>query len=700
VTPKQTILIRVYLSFLFVAGFAVVIMVYACKISFNEGKHWAALADSLSTNLRTISATRGNIYAADGSLLATSVPVYDIAIDTKADGLLKEVWRKNADSLALMLSLTFQDHTKKEYLKILNAARTRNVRYLPLQKKITYQELKYVKQFPIFRLGKNKGGLIIEEHDIRDNPFEILAFRTIGYYRDDSSSVGLEAAFNKDLKGRDGKRLMQKIVGGHWMPLSDDNDIEPKNGFDIYTTLDINIQDAAESALAKALEKHDASHGCVILMETQTGRIKAIANLTRKDGKIVEDKNYALSEITEPGSTFKLATVLSLLEDNLVTDQETVETGGGTIKVADNVTIRDAEEGGHGNLTLKQSFIHSSNVAFAQFVTKHYRGKESRFANHLINDFKLGESLHLGIPGEGVPKIKHPQKNKDWSDASLPEMAIGYEVLVTPMQTLTLYNAIANGGKMVRPQFVSRIEQTGKVIKDFPVEVISEHIVSANTLKRVMPMLIGVVEEGTAKALKNSIYSIGGKTGTARIVEDGHYVEKYKSSFVGFFPADKPQFTCMVMIFRPLEGGYYGATVAGPVFREIADKVYATCINRQPEQEDDSLKEIRTHFIASGSRTDFLTVQRQLGISSHEVANSSAEWVENNIQVKQSNLKEISSRPDQMPNLSGMSLKDAIYILENKGLRVKYTGKGKVQSQSIDRGSKIYKGLFVELKLG
>ncbi len=695
-SPKQTILIRVYLSYFFIVAFACVIMAYATKIQFKEGNKWRAMADSLTTDYRSIEASRGNIYAADGNLLSTSVPVYDIYFDTRAAGLTKEVWDKNIDSLSFLLSQTFDDYSSREYKTLLNKGRKRHDRYLRLQRKLNYEQLKSVKKLPIFRLGKNKGGLLVEENNIRETPFGILAFRTVGLYRDAGKSVGIEAGFDEYLKGKPGKRLMQKIMGGNWVPLSDDNDIEPQNGYDVYTTIDMNMQDVAENALTHALETQNASHGCVILMETQTGHIKAIANLThREDGTLVEDKNYAINEITEPGSTFKLASVLSLLEDKLVTNEETVNSEDGTTQFADRI-MRDSEHGGHGLLTLQKSFELSSNVGISKFVWKHYQNNPSKFTNHLINDFKLSQPIHIGLPGEGIPLIKTP-KDKSWSEPTLPWMSIGYEVLITPMHTLMLYNAVANHGKMVKPQLVTKIEQTGKLIKTFPTEVLNEQIVSKETIDRVMPMLKGVVDHGTARNLKNEVYTIGGKTGTARIVENGKYIEVYKSSFCGFFPAENPQYTCMVIVFKPSKGPYYGSVVAGPVFKEIADKVYATNVTPKTNVIDSTPTSLKT-VKGNGYSNDYKIVLTSLGQKVWANTKSYSDWSEVKSQNNQSTMREKNTfLKNKMPDVKGMRLKDAIYILENIGIVVQFNSPGIVSSQSIEKGTNIYKGTLVTL---
>lgn len=676
--------------------FAISIIGKAVNIQFGEGDKWRALSDSMTTEYRSIPASRGNIYAADGALLATSVPVYDIYMDTRAEGLTRESWLKGIDSLSMALSEIFQDKPFGEYKRMLNTARKNGARYLNLKKGISYAQLKLVKQFPLFRLGKNSGGLITQEHEVRENPFGILAYRTLGLHRVQGTSVGIEAGFDDYLKGRTGTRLMQKIMGGHWMPLTDENDVEPQNGLDVYTTLDINLQDVAENALMNSLEKNKADYGCVILMETHTGDIKAIANLTRKaEGVFVEDKNYALYESTEPGSTFKLASVLALLEDGWVNDIEVVNSGDGTWKIG-NAIMKDAELGGHGMLTLQKAFEHSSNVGISKFVVQKYKGREKRFADHLSKQFHLGEPLGIPIPGEGKPVIKAPG-NPSWSEATLPWMSIGYEVQLTPLQMIAFYNAIANGGKLVKPRFVEKVSQLGKDIKYFPAEIISNQIAKESSIQKVKKMLEGVVLNGTGSSLKTGEYNIAGKTGTARMVVNGKYVEQYKSSFCGYFPAEDPQFTCLVIIFNPTSGVYYGASVAGPVFREISDKVFVSLIASKDKPKIDSAVSFQNKNAPQILSTDdAFRIKKYISIPEFS-ENENATFV-NYSHGKMAPFNP-SLKGGVVPNVRGMALKDAIAVIENAGYSISYEGVGKVVNQNPEPLTKCASGYKVHIQL-
>lgn len=703
---KQGILARVYLCFFFVLAYAVLVMVYAFRIQFIEGHHWKAMADSLMISEVEIEATRGNIYACDGSLLATSVPVYTIYMDTRAEGISPEAFKQGVDSLALMLSLEFKDKSKNEYHQLLSRARRMKDRYCLLQRRITYEQLKHVKDFPIFRLGRNRGGLIIEEIDIRDWPFGELALKTIGKYRPekDSAIYGLEAAYNKELSGHKGKRLMQKIMGGNWMPLSNENDIEPQDGYDLVTTLDITMQDDAEHALMKGLIENDAESGTIIVMETKTGDVKALASLKKTAPGVYKEnasKNLGMGVTCDPGSTFKLASVLCLLEDGKVGPNDRVNSEDGTTQYPGGAIMRDSEHGGHGMISLEESFEMSSNVGISKFIWQHYKNNPAQYTNRIRNKFRFGSKLNVGFLGEPDPEIHHPGDGK-WSATSLPWMSIGYEVLITPLQTLTFYNAIANGGVMVKPRFITRMENTGKVVQEFPVVVLDSALVSKNSLQRVMPMLLGVVESnwGTAKKLASPNYRIAGKTGTARTLQNGKYDGPYRSSFCGFFPADNPQYTIYVMVYYPNKGIYYGAQVAGPIFREVSDKIFARCaIRPNTPYTADSIFLANRFTQGKGYAYDFEAISRTLGLkwSSQLPSGLWGKWHVDGVETK---VEDVPNEGNKVPDTRSMSARDALYLLENKGLKVVLHGSGKVIRQSIKPDSPLKPGTSIVLTLG
>lgn len=697
---RRDILWRVYLAFLLTCVFGVLVIVRAVRIQVAEGPELRQLAEELSTSYQTIEATRGNIYADDGSLLATSVPVYDIRMDMVADGLTKEVWNNSVDSLAWLLSTTFKDKSKNEYLQILKQARAEKKRYFMIKRKVNYNQVKAMKTWPMFRLGKYKGGFMVIERERRQKPFQILAERTIGYKVDGVAPVGLEGAYDDILAGVSGKQLMQKVSGGQWIPVNYDNEIEPENGKDIYTTIDINVQDVAEDALMEALINNDAESGCAILMEVKTGHIKAIANLTRKSpGVYKEEYNYAVGESAEPGSTFKLASLIALLESGVADLDDSVQVDYGITKFFDR-EMKDSEPGKHGKLTLQQSFEKSSNVGISKLVYKHFAKTPEKFIEY-INKLGLNKPLGLQITGEGKPRIKQPGE-RDWYGTTLPWMSIGYESMVTPLQMATLYNAVANGGKMVKPVFVEEIRHVGKLVQKYETEVLNEEICSKKTLEKVRQAMEGVVLRGTATNLKNDNYTVAGKTGTAQMADAKRgYRRYYKSSFAGYFPADNPEYTCIVTINGASKGVYYGSLVAGPVFKEIADKVYSSKLDLHLDIEK---KNIQTAFVLPNPKVsqkrDLKDILNGVGISSQtegEVDDDAWVFTKTNDHALKINERKLVN--GLMPDVTGMGLKDAVYMIENAGMRVRYTGSGKVRKQSLQPGVKVVKGGTVYIEL-
>jgi len=525
-----------------------------CVIQFKEGAEWKAKAEAFNTQVHEIQAVRGNIFDINGNLLATSLPYYEVAVDINAPSIDKKLFEAKVDSLGTMIADLFKDKSAKQYIKLLRKARKSGDRYVVLKRNVPFKDLQTLKTFPIFKKGK-RGGLVTLQTNKRERPFKMLAARTIGMSREGVKPVGLEGAYDTLLKGISGQRLMQKIAGDVWRPINDENEVEPKDGSDLYTTIDINIQDVAENALMNTLIKNKASHGCAILMEVKTGEIKAIANLTR-DGKdssaYSESLNYAIGYATEPGSTFKLASYLAVMDDYNLSLDEKIPVGNGEV-VYYNKTIKDAHPPETPVLTLKRAFEVSSNVAAAKTIVKYYSKNPQQYIDKL-KSFHLNEKLGLAIPGEANPLIKET-KSKDWSGLSLPQISYGYESLITPLQTLTLYNAIANDGKMVKPRFEREIKHNAKTVKTFTTEIIAEQIVKQSTVKKAKEMLEGVVENGSGKGLNITAFKVGGKTGTAQIARVGAkrgsgktaYGDvgdrNYQASFVGYFPADKPLYT-------------------------------------------------------------------------------------------------------------------------------------------------------------
>ena len=689
---------RVYLSYGLMCLFALGIVARVAQIQFIEGEKWKGKAESQTTAFRTIEATRGNIFSTDGSLLATSEPIYEIRWDANIPALTDEYFNEHIDKLSYQLSGLFRDKSAQTYKRELTKARLNKSQYYLIKRKVGHKELKALRSFEIFKLGKHKGGFIHNQRNKRAKPFKQLAARTIGYDRP-GYSVGLEGAYSEELAGIGGQRLMRKIAGGNWKPLSDENEIEPEDGSDLITTIDINIQDVAENALQLQLEKHRAHHGCAILMEVQTGEIKAIANLTVQENRsYAETYNYAIGSATEPGSTFKLASLICLLEDGHVDITDTVDIEGG-IKKYYTETMKDSKTGVYNKITVAKAFELSSNVGISKLVNQYYQKDPEQMTDRLVA-MGLNEPLGLEIKGEGKPRIPSP-KDKSWSGISLPWMSIGYEVLQTPLQILSLYNAVANDGEMVRPKLVRAIKKHGKIVREFPTEVLNKQICSQKTIDKVKVLLEGVVEHGTASNLKHANYKIAGKTGTAQISKDGNYQrdKTYQASFVGYFPADKPRYTCIVVIDSPTSSVYYGNLVAGPIFKEISDKVYSTQVKMLEEVETDpQLVDHLIPFSKVSEKQDLVNAFEKLEIKA-DIKDPDAKWA---IASADSNLVHVTEREvieNLVPRVVGMGAMDALFLLENAGMKVNMIGSGVVRQQSILPGTRATSGREIIIRL-
>jgi cell division protein FtsI (penicillin-binding protein 3) len=695
---RANILIRVYLAFGLIVLLAVAVLIRLCDVQFVEGSKWRAMADSLSTKYINIEPARGNIYSNDGSLLATSVPEYELRMDMYAGGIAEnEVFYAKVDSLAIKMSQFFKDKTPKDYARIFRRARQDSVRYLLLKRKVNYQDLKVVRSFPLFNIGKYTGGLIAIQQNKRILPFQFLAKRTIGYKNANvDNGVGLEGAYGKYINGESGKRLVQRTAGGIWMPVNEDAEIASKEGADIISTIDINMQDLAQSALEKQLIASDAHHGTVILMEVATGEIRAIANYTKvAKGEYKEIFNYAIAGNQDPGSTFKVASYMALLEDGLVDTNTMVNTGSYQVP---GKLIKDSH-GSIGVVTVKKAFTESSNAAIAQLVNTNYRNDQAKFTDHLY-DWHLNEKLELQIPGEAQPVVKNP-KNKSWNkNLTLPQMAYGYEMQLTPLKMLTFYNAIANNGKLIAPIFVKEIRKLGNPIEQFKARVINDQIASEETIGKMQNLLESVFTDGTGKSLASKYFKFAGKTGTAQVADGnrGYRAKRqYQSSFCGYFPADNPKYSLIVVINDP-KGAYYAAAVAGPPFKEIADRIYASDMSLSKNYKEEHLVGNTTAPEAKAGKSKAVkTVYQSLGIKTLYAAKGD---YFNSIDTSNGLVyQEYSSVKGIMPNVNGMGLKDALYLLGNAGLKTAVLGSGKVVKQSIEPGSKISKGLGVQIEL-
>ncbi|WP_316797841.1 penicillin-binding protein [Pedobacter frigidisoli] len=695
---RANILLRVYLAFGLIVLFALAVFLRLSQVQFVQGKKWKAMADSLSTRYVNVEATRGNIYSNDGSLLATSVPEYELRMDMFAGGIAEDkVFNEKVDSLGIKLAQLFQDKTAKEYARYLRRGRQDSARYLLIHRKVGYADLKTIRTFPLYNIGKFSGGLIAVQQNKRILPFQALAARTIGYKNENvANGVGLEGAYKEYINGETGKRLMQRIAGGIYIPVNEEAEVAPKDGADIISTIDINMQDLAQSALEKQLKAYDADHGTVIVMEVATGEIRAVANFSKVEEGVYKEKfNYAIAGNQDPGSTFKLASYMSLLEDELVDTNTMV--GTGNYKIPGHM-IKDSH-GSIGVVTVKKAFEQSSNAAISYLINTKYGENPKKFTDHLYK-WHLNEKLDLQIPGEAKPWIKNPS-DRSWNkNMTLPQMAYGYEMQLTPLKMLSFYNAVANNGKYIAPIFVKEIRRLGNPIEQFKARVVNEKICSDVTLSKIKNMLEGVVIEGSGKQyVRNPLYRIAGKTGTAQVADanKGYKAKRqYQASFVGYFPAEKPKYSMIVVINDP-KGGYYGALVSGPVFREVADRIYASDMQMgtdaptrlvgapgNPPTKAGQSKATQKVYRAFGFKPLFASKSEYYNI----VDTSGGEVFQEN-----------TERRGVMPNVSGMGLKDALYLIGNAGLKAKVIGAGKVTSQSIAAGTRVGRGLGVQIEL-
>ena len=606
------------------------------------------------------------------------------------------VFYEKIDSLAGKLASFFGDKSSRKYSRMLRQARQDRARYVLLKRNVTHQQLKKIRKFPIFNMGRYKGGLISVQQNKRIMPFHTLAARTIGYKNKNVQPVGLEGAYGSYIDGESGKRLMQRIAGGVWMPVNQDIEIAPKEGADIISTIDINMQDLAQRALIKQLITSDADHGCVVLMEVTTGEIRAISNFTRvSEGVYKEQFNYAIAGNQDPGSTFKVASYMALLEDNKVDTNTMV--GTGTYPIPGKI-IRDSH-GSIGVVTVKKAFEESSNAAVAQLVNNAYKNAQSEFTDHLY-EWDLHNKLELQIPGEAQPVVKNP-KNRSWNkNMTLPQMAYGYEMQLTPLKMLSFYNAIANDGKYIAPIFVREIRRLGNTVEQFRARVINEKICSDRTLSKIKAMLEGVITEGTGKTIiRSPLYRVAGKSGTAQVADGnkGYRAKlQYQASFVGYFPAEKPKYSLIVVINDP-KNGYYGAKVSGPVFREIADRVYASDVNMYDAMKDQKYTgNLKMPSAKAGEKKATQRVYKAFGIKALFAHNAEYVTVDTNKGITNHEVKIIEGA---VPDVTGMGLKDALYILGNSGLKPLVRGSGKVVRQSLAAGTRVGKGYPIVLEL-
>lgn len=694
---KRDIVFRVRIAFILTFLVAGAVIFRIIKIQYIEGDKWVTMGENIGMKVEDVKATRGNIFADDGSLLATSLPFYRLAMDPYivSDGLYKN----NIDSLAYLLSRYYKDLSAVQYKRKINDARGKGKEYLVVNRReIGYQDKKRMERWPILREGRLKGGVIFEKVEKRFLPFSHLGYRTIGKLdENDRGVVGLEYSFNTQLAGINGKSLFQKMSGGGWKPVYDGTEKRPVEGYDIRTTINVDLQDVTESALLKELQKHEADYGVAIVMEVATGEIKAISNLSRNPkGDYYERYNYAVGSqgSREPGSTFKLASMIALMEETDIKLTDSVDTEGGKLELFDRV-MRDHKPGGFGKLTVQEVFEKSSNVGVAKLVTHHFGNKPEKFIDYL-KGMKLHQPLGFQMVGEGKPYIKDPS-DTTWSGVSLPWMSHGYELKMTPLQMLALFNGVANDGKMVKPMIVREVMKADRSVEKFETAVINEKICSKETLQKLKIMMEGVVERGTASNINHSHYKIAGKTGTAKKVKNGRYVKEYYTSFAGYFPAEAPKYSCIVVIDNPKGYQIYGSDVSAPVFKEIADKIYSLELDLHEIYETEYEVEGVFPYIKAGNQQELTMICNEFGISNHskgegewvktEVINHAVYWNKNQVEY------------GKVPDVRGMTLRDAIYVLENLGLQVKVDGRGRVSTQSLAPGGSVVKGSTIKLRM-
>ena len=649
---------------MFLFMFAVIFKLFS--IQFVHGDQYRELAEKRAIKNVVIPANRGNVYSSDGSLLATSIPKYDIRLDaiTPSAFTFEKYLKPLSDSLS-----KFSGKPSSYYQNEIRKARANKNRYHLLDRNIGYSDYIRLRNFPLLNLGAFKGGLIVEQTTKREHPMGEIAQRSIGYERfDDQGNVtraGIDGAFGVQyLRGTDGHRWKQKIGQGQWKPIADYNEVEPKDGYDVYTTIDVNIQDIAHHALLGQLEYYEAEHGCVVVMETKTGEIKAISNLGRNSkGYYYERLNYAVGESHEPGSTFKVMALAAALEDKEVDTSTIVDTQSG-VKQFYGRKIYDYHRGGYGKISVAKALEVSSNIGFATIIDEHYSKQPEKFIKR-INSWHLNKPLGVAIIGEGIPDIPEPGSKK-WSKNALPSMAYGYNLSLTPLQTLAFYNAIANNGELIRPRFIREVKEFDKTIKKIDKEVISKKLFSDKTLNELKEILKNVVYRGTAKSLYSENFSMAGKTGTAQTeywMADWSENKRYISSFVGYFPADNPKYSCIVVIHKPsTKKGYYGADVSGPVFKAIAQKIFTDT----PLIDEVETLDFKNSIVENDFETYYNLAQNHKTI---------------------------------MPSVVGLPTMDAIPLLENMGLKVKVNGTGIIKSQSVEKGEKVQKNQTIVLNI-
>lgn len=702
---RKSITLRFGIIYFGIALFGLVIIARILIIQNVDTEKWQAIAKDLRNNTTEIWAKRGNICADDGSILSTSVPYYEIRMDMQAPRV-QQMFDKESEAMVEELS-NFFGFNKADFRNRLKIAFEKKNRWFLINpKKIDHNQFQDFRKLRTMSRSYFGSGLVVVTENKRILPHGDLASRTIGVLNKGVFGgvhgyvgyTGVEGLTENYLAGQNGMALKRNFSGS-WIntPI-----IEPREGKDVITTINVNLQDYAQSSLGKQMEISQAEWGTAIVMEVKTGNIKAIANMGRKsDGTYGETYNFAFGHhgCSEPGSTFKLMSMIVAMEEGYVDTADMFDTGRGAWEYkGQRMLDSDYDKGGHGYISMKKIFELSSNIGTAKIITKFYEGREKDFIDRIYS-FGLNKPLGLGFLGEAEPYIKYPT-DPSWWGPSLAWIAHGYEIKLAPIQTLTFYNAVANNGVMVKPKFIEEVREDGIPVRKFETEVINSSICSKTTLTKAQDLLKGVCTHGTGRSLKNPYYTIAGKTGTAVIAnENKGYTrggaKKYQASFVGYFPADDPKYTCIVVIVGP-KGKFYGGSVAGPVFRGIADKVYATYL----EPAADSIPPYNeVPVVKPGLREDVMLFSQELGFKT-QAQNVTAEYVATANDTMTVYVTGVTDLPGTVPNVIGMGAGDAVYLLEKHGLKTKINGFGRVFHQSIVPGMPFTKGETISLELG
>jgi cell division protein FtsI (penicillin-binding protein 3) len=673
-----------------------------------EHEQWKEVGERFESSVRDINPSRGQIYAINGNVLATSVPVFEVRWDSKSEAINWDTFDAELDSLSQGLSQIIGDRSPREYRELLRNGRNLGRRNTLIARRASYIQQKRLAQLPFIRRGRFKSGFTFVRTEQRRKPFGDLASRTIGIDRNENR-VGLEASWNTELSGSVGKQIQRRVAGGEWMPVSDDFIVEPQAGLDVISSIDMHLQDVASNALRQQLQTHDAAWGTVILMEVETGMIRAMANLTRSTTEPQDDEpadyfesfNHAIGTAVEPGSTFKLASLMAAMNDGNVKPEDEIDTGNGvTYFYGKRMSDSNADEGGSGILKTSEIFEVSSNVGTALTIKNAFGENQQGFLDALE---RIGVQSATGVrlAGESQPLVYENVGDGRWSGLSLTQMSIGYEVTQTPLQTLTLYNAVANGGTSLRPQLVERLENNGQVVKTFKPEVLKQTICSTRVLEACRSMLKRVADpegNGTAQYIfAKSPYRVAGKTGTARIAGPNGYDGRYRASFAGYFPAESPRYSCIVVIADTKSGVYYGSSIAGPVFRELANKVYATDPSFHTTSAGLLAEKCKLPGSKDGAQKDLMQLYQALEMP--YLGGSSGDWVTVTTGDSVAVLSPRSIEANRVPDVRGMGLRDALYLLENAGLQVKTLGMGTVRRQSIAPGSDLTTSQAITLEL-